>query len=284
MSSIFVARQPIFEVGRGLYGYELLYRRDASTNRADGEDGYMSAEVIVGSLLGIGLPAISGGRRRVREFFSRPASQPELGALRAGLGDHRAARNGGGRLRHGRCLSEDGEGRLSPRARRLCLRGDVGAPARARVDRQGRRPRASARRPAFDRETAPAHGRPSSRRACRNGDGARHVHRPGLRVVSGLSVQPAGDAHQDRRLAEPTRDHAAAQPAAGSEHERRRARRRVSERRRALLQAAAHRQRCVARRSRHHVDSARRAHGGTRDAASVARGDSRCVAWDAKAT
>ncbi|HTE48164.1 MAG TPA: HDOD domain-containing protein [Gemmatimonadaceae bacterium] len=61
MSSIFVARQPIFELGRGLYGYELLYRRDASMEKADGEDGYMSAEVIVGSLLGIGLPAISGG-------------------------------------------------------------------------------------------------------------------------------------------------------------------------------------------------------------------------------
>ena len=28
MSSVYVARQPIFEVGRGLYGYELLYRRD----------------------------------------------------------------------------------------------------------------------------------------------------------------------------------------------------------------------------------------------------------------
>jgi EAL and modified HD-GYP domain-containing signal transduction protein len=55
-----VARQPIFEMGRGLYGYELLYRRDASIERADGEDGYMSAEVIVGSLLGIGLHSIAG--------------------------------------------------------------------------------------------------------------------------------------------------------------------------------------------------------------------------------
>jgi EAL and modified HD-GYP domain-containing signal transduction protein len=61
MSSIFVARQPIFELGKGLYGYELLYRRDSSIQRADGEDGHMSAEVIVGSLLGIGLRAIAGG-------------------------------------------------------------------------------------------------------------------------------------------------------------------------------------------------------------------------------
>jgi EAL and modified HD-GYP domain-containing signal transduction protein len=61
MSSIYVARQPIFELGKGLYGYELLYRRDSSIQHADGEDGYMSAEVIVGSLLGIGMRAIAGG-------------------------------------------------------------------------------------------------------------------------------------------------------------------------------------------------------------------------------
>ena len=61
MSSIYVARQPIFELGKGLYGYELLYRRDASIQRADGENAYMSAEVIVGALLGIGLRAIAGG-------------------------------------------------------------------------------------------------------------------------------------------------------------------------------------------------------------------------------
>src|ERR1700755_2565658 len=61
MSSVYVARQPIFELNRGLYGYELLYRRDASIDRADGETGVMSAEVIVDALLGIGLRAIAGG-------------------------------------------------------------------------------------------------------------------------------------------------------------------------------------------------------------------------------
>jgi EAL and modified HD-GYP domain-containing signal transduction protein len=61
MSSIYVARQPIFELGKGLFGYELLYRRDSTIQHADGEDGYMSAEVIVGSLLGIGLRGIAGG-------------------------------------------------------------------------------------------------------------------------------------------------------------------------------------------------------------------------------
>jgi EAL and modified HD-GYP domain-containing signal transduction protein len=61
MSSVYVARQPIFELNRGLYGYELLYRRDATVDRADGETGAMSAEVIVDALLGIGLRAIAGG-------------------------------------------------------------------------------------------------------------------------------------------------------------------------------------------------------------------------------
>ena len=61
MSSIYVARQPIFELNRGLYGYELLYRRDATSDHAEGETGAMSAEVIVDALLGIGLRAIAGG-------------------------------------------------------------------------------------------------------------------------------------------------------------------------------------------------------------------------------
>ena len=61
MSSVFVARQPIFELGRGLYGYELLYRRDASIQHADGDTGYMSAEVIAGAMLGIGLGSLSNG-------------------------------------------------------------------------------------------------------------------------------------------------------------------------------------------------------------------------------
>ena len=61
MSSIYVARQPIFELGRGLFGYELLYRRDSSVDLADGESGHMSAAVIVSAMLGIGLRAVAGG-------------------------------------------------------------------------------------------------------------------------------------------------------------------------------------------------------------------------------
>src|SRR5436190_7320018 len=62
MSSVYVARQPIFEVGRGLYGYELLYRRNTSIEHADGDDTHMSAEVIANALLAVGMRDISGGR------------------------------------------------------------------------------------------------------------------------------------------------------------------------------------------------------------------------------
>ena len=62
MSSVYVARQPIFEVGRGLYGYELLYRRDIAIDHADGDDTHMSADVIANALLSVGIHSISGGR------------------------------------------------------------------------------------------------------------------------------------------------------------------------------------------------------------------------------
>jgi EAL and modified HD-GYP domain-containing signal transduction protein len=60
MKSIYVARQPIFELGRGLFGYELLYRRNATIDHADGDVGVMTAEVIAHALLGIGLRNIAG--------------------------------------------------------------------------------------------------------------------------------------------------------------------------------------------------------------------------------
>ena len=60
MSSIFIARQPIFELGRGLYGYELLYRTNSAVQHAEGDIGHMSAEVIVISMLGMGLRNITG--------------------------------------------------------------------------------------------------------------------------------------------------------------------------------------------------------------------------------
>jgi EAL and modified HD-GYP domain-containing signal transduction protein len=61
MSSVFVARQPIFELDRGLVGYELLYRADAAVAYANGDRDTMSAGVIVASLLDVGLDEITGG-------------------------------------------------------------------------------------------------------------------------------------------------------------------------------------------------------------------------------
>jgi len=68
MSSIFVARQPIFELGRGLYGYELLYRHDGEVERAEGTAEHMSAEVIVISTLGMGLRNVAGEKLAFLNF------------------------------------------------------------------------------------------------------------------------------------------------------------------------------------------------------------------------
>ena len=58
---IFVARQPIFDAGDKLRGYELLYRGDAAVSSADGSDrNTMSAKVIANSLLGMGLRDLAG--------------------------------------------------------------------------------------------------------------------------------------------------------------------------------------------------------------------------------
>jgi EAL and modified HD-GYP domain-containing signal transduction protein len=46
MSAIHIARQPIFELGRGLYGYELLYRRDTATDHPDATGGGVTPEVL----------------------------------------------------------------------------------------------------------------------------------------------------------------------------------------------------------------------------------------------
>src|SRR5215217_4897856 len=62
MSRIHVARQPIFEAGRGLFGYELLYRRDSDSTQADGDHHFMSADVIANTVLGMGLEAMTSGR------------------------------------------------------------------------------------------------------------------------------------------------------------------------------------------------------------------------------
>lgn len=68
MTAIFVARQPIFELDHGLYGYELLYRRNGEADHADGQHEHMSADVIASALLGIGLSSLSGDRTAFINF------------------------------------------------------------------------------------------------------------------------------------------------------------------------------------------------------------------------
>ena len=56
---LFVARQPIFNLGGDVEGYELLYRRGAQSVAADGASTrQMSVDVIIQSLLEIGLDGI----------------------------------------------------------------------------------------------------------------------------------------------------------------------------------------------------------------------------------
>lgn len=60
----FVARQPIFDRDRQLYGYELLFRADRNSSGFDGTDSTSSTlELLSNSLLSIGLDQVSGGRK-----------------------------------------------------------------------------------------------------------------------------------------------------------------------------------------------------------------------------
>ena len=59
---VFVARQPIFDTQNERIGYELLYRQSAERNWAEGTtQEQMSADVILHSLLTIGLEQLTGG-------------------------------------------------------------------------------------------------------------------------------------------------------------------------------------------------------------------------------
>ena len=55
MSLMHVARRPIFELGRGLYGYDLLYRRSTALERGGSDDAAESSEALAKALLGIEL-------------------------------------------------------------------------------------------------------------------------------------------------------------------------------------------------------------------------------------
>jgi len=61
---VFAARQPIFNRERELYGYELLYRADATSRGFDGVDSTSSTlQLLSNSLLSIGLDRIAGGKK-----------------------------------------------------------------------------------------------------------------------------------------------------------------------------------------------------------------------------
>jgi c-di-GMP-related signal transduction protein len=66
---VFVARQPIFDRGRQLFAYELLYRSDDVHNEFDGtESGSATTQVIANSLLSIGLDNVAGGKKVFLNF------------------------------------------------------------------------------------------------------------------------------------------------------------------------------------------------------------------------
>jgi c-di-GMP-related signal transduction protein len=66
---VFVARQPVFDRQRQIYGYELLYRSDPSINQFDGtEAGSATRQVISSTLLSVGLEKILGGKKAFLNF------------------------------------------------------------------------------------------------------------------------------------------------------------------------------------------------------------------------
>src|SRR6185503_5477729 len=66
---VFVARQAIFDRGRKLYGYELLFRSSGDRNEFDGsESGSATTQVIANSLLSIGLENMVCGKKAFVNF------------------------------------------------------------------------------------------------------------------------------------------------------------------------------------------------------------------------
>lgn len=60
-SSIHVARQPILDAGRQVFGYELLYRADALETSCTLDGDVAASRVLTDALLGIGLETLTGG-------------------------------------------------------------------------------------------------------------------------------------------------------------------------------------------------------------------------------
>jgi c-di-GMP-related signal transduction protein len=69
---VFVARQPIFDRQRQLYGYELLYRSEKASNQFDGTEASLATkQVISNTLLSIGLENILCGKKAFLNFNHR---------------------------------------------------------------------------------------------------------------------------------------------------------------------------------------------------------------------
>jgi EAL and modified HD-GYP domain-containing signal transduction protein len=66
---IFVARQPIFDVNKKTFGYELLYRSGNSSNFFTGVDGdEATSSVMINSFLVIGIKTLTGDRKAFVNF------------------------------------------------------------------------------------------------------------------------------------------------------------------------------------------------------------------------
>jgi EAL and modified HD-GYP domain-containing signal transduction protein len=71
-----LARQPIFDRDRQLYGYELLYRSDRAQNQFDGsESASATKQVISNTVMSIGLENILGGKKAFVNFDQRLLSE-----------------------------------------------------------------------------------------------------------------------------------------------------------------------------------------------------------------
>jgi len=69
---VFVARQPVFDRQRQIYGYELLYRSDPSSNQFDGTEATSATQQVISStLLSVGLEKILGGKKAFVNFNER---------------------------------------------------------------------------------------------------------------------------------------------------------------------------------------------------------------------
>jgi c-di-GMP-related signal transduction protein len=64
-----IARQPVFDKNRSIYGYELLYRESEKQNKFSETDGeYASSRVITGAFLSLGLNSLTSGKHAFINF------------------------------------------------------------------------------------------------------------------------------------------------------------------------------------------------------------------------